>query len=137
MAVIAEVVINAPERAKAIHISIRGKTPSGKNAVQITRTGRRYPNERFSKWKADAMRQIDRKWLAPVFPDGPLTVNISYTPGDLIRRDAPGIVDALFHVLEAAQVVADDAQFKNVVFKTMPLNREAPGVEIYIIEGMA
>lgn len=121
------------DAVKARHFAILGKTPSGKNAVQITRTGRRYPNERFQKWKGEALRQINRNWLNPLFT-GPVTALIRYTPGDMIRRDIPGIQDALFHVLEAALVVADDAQVKDLTFKTLPVDREHPGISVYIQE---
>lgn len=80
-------------------------------------------------WKADALHQIGHA-LQPF--TGPCWIDIDYYPGDRIRRDAPGIQDALFHVLEEAGIVLDDAQFKAVVYRERELTRKAPRCEVTI-----
>lgn len=115
-----------------------GKMQSGKNRVLITRTGHRYPTKRFAEWRDQMVAQAGRQTLGVargcyrgdverlgVFLD-PVRVVMRYTPGDLIRRDAPGVMDALWHVLERARVVADDALIQEVRYEQMPLDRTYP-----------
>ena len=87
---------------------ISGQCPSGKNAIIVTRTGHRYPSSRFSAWRNEAMVEINKqlKVLHPI--DYPVSVHIVYTAADRIRRDMPGIIDALWHVIEKCQIVTDD-----------------------------
>jgi hypothetical protein len=42
----------------SIQIILYGQLPSGKNAIKITRTGKRYPDQRFVLWRANAMAQL-------------------------------------------------------------------------------
>lgn len=63
-----------------------------------------------------------------------LCIEIHYAAGDLRRRDMPGMMDALFHVLERAQVVEDDAQIKEGHWYQLPLDRATPGVRVTIKE---
>lgn len=95
---------------------LAAQIPSGKNAVQITRTGKRYPNERFKAWRDAALAQIGD---ARSF-EGPVAMAVAYTPRDKIRRDVPGLLDALCHLIERAGIVHDDAQVKNVAWTTFP-----------------
>ena len=113
-----------------LRFTLPGTTPSGKNAVLITRTGQRYPAPRFKKWR-DSVMPI----LQPLASPGPLlsnnlSIEVLYWPGDLRRRDVPGMVDALFHVIEKAGIVRDDAQLKHVHFWTQELDRTNPRVEV-------
>jgi Holliday junction resolvase RusA-like endonuclease len=116
----------------AVVFEFAGKCKSGKNAVQITRQGRRYPNESFVKWRHHYGAQLGRQWgLKPPITEE-LKAVIRYTPGDRIRRDAPGIIDALFHLFEHFNIVADDAQFKAIDYAQQALNKTAPNVSVRI-----
>lgn len=120
------------DHSSAVVFTFLGKCKSGKNHMQITRTGHRYPTDSFVAWRCHYGKQLGAQWGLK----GPMTEQlkavIRYTPGDLIRRDAPGIIDALFHLLEHFNVVADDAQFKAVDYRQEPLNRTQPGVTMRI-----
>ncbi len=100
---------------RPISITLTGQMQSGKNRVMITRTGQRYPPARFKKWRDDMLKQIgpiDKPF------SGPVALSVNYVPGDNIRRDVPGMLDAICHLLERSGVVADDAQIKYVFWDT-------------------
>lgn len=113
---------------------VKGQLPSGKNAVQITRHGRRYPNKRFKAWRDAAIAHL----IDPARFDGPVSLTVDYTPGDRIRRDAPGLLDALCHLIEKVGIVQDDAQVKNVTWTTFPVQPGKPScfVSISPLKGM-
>lgn len=96
--------------------------PSGKNAVQITRTGKRYPGKRFKAWRDAAMESVRRSMAIrsahQISYEGPVGLWIDYVPGDRMRRDVPGLLDALCHLLEKSEIVDDDAQVKTVHWTT-------------------
>lgn len=114
---------------------------SGKNAVMVTRTGQRFPSKRFKDWRDVASIQLTRQLPKDVlryanlvaFPKPQrVSLAVRYWPGDLIRRDAPGMLDALCHLLERTQVVEDDAQIKSVQWEEQPLDRARPRVELVL-----
>lgn len=88
---------------------ITGQCPSGKNSVIVTRTGKRFPSKRFKEWREKAMKEL----LSQCIPDEPISrpvsVTVEYWASDNRRRDVPGILDALWHLLEKVKIVADDA----------------------------
>lgn len=120
-------------------VTLEGQMVSGKNSIIVTRTGQRFPSKRFKDWRDTASIQLTRQ-----LPKGNLryanlvafpkpervSLTVLYWPGDLIRRDAPGMLDALCHLLERTQVVEDDAQIKTVNWQEMDLDRARPRVEL-------
>ncbi|MDE2103689.1 MAG: hypothetical protein KGL39_41005 [Patescibacteria group bacterium] len=92
-----------------LHITISGQIRGGKNNIGITRTGRRYPNPDWAKWRhekiAEVHSQLPKHWV-PI--DFKVNVRIDYFAEDNRRRDQPAIYDSIFHVLEKAGVVKDD-----------------------------
>ena len=99
-------------------ILLNHQIPSGKNAVKINRKGQRYPDKKFVIWRAKALEAIGG--VAQAFP-GPVHMIVDYVPGDNIRRDAPGMLDALCHLIEKAGIVADDKQVKSLVWREYPV----------------
>ena len=106
-----------------VSFTLHGRMKSGKNHVQITRTGRRYPNKSFAIWRDKMLRQINYKG-EPL--QGRVGLSAWYTPGDRLRRDAPGIQDALLHLFEKAGILTDDAQIKQVTWWEGPVRKEDP-----------
>lgn len=102
---------------------LHGAVPGGKNAIKITRTGRRYPDQRFVLWRANALCQLPAR--RPLFK-GPVQLIVDYVPGDQRRRDMPGMLDALLHLLEKAGLVQDDAQVVSLLWTPFPMDRERP-----------
>ena len=123
---------------------LMGQIRGGKNNVQITRTGHRYPNPTFAKWRDEAVRQIREqvvnalrrpgKTMTALAATEPFLTrceaSIDYTPGDLKVRDVPAMMDALWSVLVKAGVLADDGLIREVVWREHPLDRKAPMVRI-------
>jgi Holliday junction resolvase RusA-like endonuclease len=96
-------------RRADLRIVFKGQVRGGKNNIIITRTGRRFPNKEWAKWRDEAVRSVLSQ-----LPKGfqtitePVSVRLDYVAGDKRRRDFPAICDAIWHVLEKAGVVADD-----------------------------
>ena len=109
-----------------LSITIRGKIRGGKNNIIITRTGRRFPNPEWAKWRDAAVIAVKKQ-----LPDSfkmicePVNVRLDYFAGDKRRRDMPAIIDAIFHVLEKAGVVEDDTLLW-VSKSTRSYNKENP-----------
>lgn len=104
-------------------ITLLGQLKSGKNRVLITRTGHRYPPKAFKDWREEMLSQIPPvRWPF----EGPVHMAVDYVPGDKIRRDVPGMLDALCHVIEKAGIVLDDAQVKSVTWLTLPVAPKQP-----------
>lgn len=118
-----------------------GQCPSGKNQVIITRTGKRFPNKRFKDWRELAVAQIKKQLVIKEPWDKPISVIIDYYPGDNRRRDVPGIIDALWHVLEKANIVTDDKHLggrdHTVVFNQFGVDKDNPRLEISLNVGRA
>lgn len=123
----------------SITLVLEGQCPSGKNAVIVTRTGHRYPSARFVEWRQDAINQLipqlrDIKKNLPI--TFPVTVEIDYTAKDRIRRDKPGIEDALWHLLEKMEVVSDDTFLggwgEDSIFHNHGVDKANAGVKIQI-----
>lgn len=120
---------------RSVRIVLNVQCKSGKNGVKTTRSGVRYPTPAFKTWRQFCLEAVEQQGHSGAKLDGELNCVINYTPGDLIRRDVPGMMDAIFHVLERAEVVLDDAKISNEVkWFRHPLDRKNPKVEIFLQE---
>jgi Holliday junction resolvase RusA-like endonuclease len=96
-------------RGTGLVLHIKGQIRGGKNSVQTTKTGHRYPNKMWAKWRDEAVKSV--KAQLPAYFE---TINVhqpvrlTYLAGDKRRRDQPAIIDAVWHVLEKAGVISDD-----------------------------
>jgi Holliday junction resolvase RusA-like endonuclease len=122
-----------------MHLLIKGQCPSGKNAVIITRKGRRFPSERFEAWRELALWELKPQLRGLTLPiTEPVSVRIFYWASSHQRRDVPGILDALWHLLEKAGVVDDDRRLggegKTTTFTFVCIDKENPRVSIEIFE---
>lgn len=124
--------------SKNLKLTLEGQCPSGKNAIVITRTGHRFPQKRFKEWRDSALEQIESQIKIPPKIAHPVNVIVHYWAQNRIRRDTPGIEDALWHVLEKAGIVEDDrwlgAEGCVKVFVNHGIDKENPRVEIIINE---
>ena len=126
-----------------IKFLLTGQLPSGKNQQQLAMVrGRimKFPNKRFKEWRAAATQQLIMQAPLPFRTfTKPLEIRVNYWAGDLIKRDATGLLDALFHLFELAPtelspVVKDDCLFHGVVWTYCGLDRANPRAEIEITE---
>ncbi len=118
-----------------ISFTVSGQCPSGKNAVVVTRTGHRFPSKRFKLWRTEALAEL--KGQIPkdfVTITGPCYVKIDYVAKDRRRRDAPGIIDALWHLCEKAELVKDDSLLggkgTSILFTNYGIDKKNPRVSV-------
>jgi len=111
-----------------IRFSLTAPLPSGKNQVGIAwRNGKviRYPNKRFVQWREQAGKELLAQVKNRMPLMGTLHMSVSYWPPDRVRRDVPGMLDALFHLLEHCWIVKDDSQISDVQWVSEPYVRPA------------
>lgn len=137
--------VQAP--AAAFAFTLEGQMPSGKGQIKtavINGRMMKYPNPRFKAWRKEALRQLGNQRGRWQTLRERATVYVHYTPGDLITRDVPGIMDALCHLLEHCPVcrkknkacgipiVQNDSLLKNWVWAEMPIDRKRPRIVVQI-----
>lgn len=115
-----------------MNFEIKGQIKSGKNGMQTTRNGFHYPLKSFKDWRQGVEEQILVQVGKPKTIEGVCKAVFDYFPGDLRRRDVPGMIDALFHVFERYGLVKDDSLIKDVIWNTHPLDRGDPRVLVEI-----
>ena len=118
--------------------TLTGQIPSGKNAVKINpRTGGHYPDKRFKLWREDATHQLMQQNAQtggnPYF-NKPCVVHVGYWAGDKRRRDVPGMMDALCHLLEHCCIVEDDSLLEDWHWLKMHVSTQSPQVKMIIEE---
>lgn len=127
---------------------LEGQMPSGKGQIRTQILGgrlHRFPQKRFTDWRGAAWAQLDRQRGAWPTLRTPALVTVRYFKGDLLRRDTPGIMDALCHLLEWCPVhgkkkaprcpfpfVADDSLLEAWSWGRPILDRENPRLELTI-----
>lgn len=118
-----------------IYFEYRGKMVSGKNQIKTLWVhGRmlKVPNSNFKRWRREFQSQIFAQRFGKKMPlpfAGPVRLVANYYPGDLLRRDLTGVLDAFQHAVEIKNggvLVHDDAQFKDVHITEMALDRGNP-----------
>ncbi len=135
--------------SKILRAVLVGQHPSGKNQIQMSAPAagviRRYPQKSFEAWRSSAYSQLDRQRGAWKKLTTKARVTVKYTPGDLIGRDVPGMMDALWHLLEWCPLhgrkkaprcplpfVENDKLLVSTSWEEMPLDRERPRLELTI-----
>ena len=111
-------------------LHLTGQIRGGKNNVIVTRSGRRFPNPVFAKWRDSMMKQID-KVDCEVFST-PTRITVQYWHGDLLRRDVDALLGGIFHLLERSGIVKDDTLFKEAHWLPMGLDRKNPRATVQI-----
>ena len=108
-----------------------GQLPSGKGQIRkVFRGGKliHYPQARFTRWRADACKQLIGQFQETITYRG--SMDVQYTPGDLKTRDVSGLLDALFHLFGYAGVIKDDGLIREVHWREHPLDRKGPMVRV-------
>lgn len=115
-----------------IHIPL--ETPSKKNSrVVDRRTGRTFPNKRYTEWHKAAALYV-RRQNAHSMDGGPFVLYLEFTHGDRVRRDSDNGVSSILDLLVDCGVLPDDNWM--VVSKINVSNlydKGNPGVHISII----
>jgi len=125
----------APRDADVPRLVLRlsGQLRGGKNAIGVTKSGRHYAKAPFKRWRAEMMAQINAQGCGGILISTPTNVRIDYVAGDRKRRDQTGIFDALFHLLEHAQIIADDSLLW-VTQSSRSYDKAAPGCTITFLD---
>jgi Holliday junction resolvase RusA-like endonuclease len=103
-----------------ISLRLTDQIPSGKNCLIVRRDGRRVPRARFRLWRDDAVRELAiqvMRYRQRLPLRVPVHIEAIYAPQDRRRRDLPGMLDAVCHVLERAGIIEDDAQVTSLVWR--------------------
>ena len=122
--------------AVAVEFHLSGQVRGGKNNMVVTRSGGHFPRKLFKNWRDDACIQIaaqlpgDFDFASAYFTE-PVSAIIIHRASDRGRHDIPAILDALFHVLERAGIVADDSLIKQLSYGEI-YSKENPGADIVL-----
>lgn len=83
-------------------------TPSKKNSrVTDTRTGRTFPNKKFTEWHKAAVLWMRTHYRCDRI-EGPVNVRLSFVHPTLRRKDADNGTSSIFDLLVDVGVLADD-----------------------------
>lgn len=114
-----------------LHIPL--ETPSKKNSrVVDRRTGRTFPNKRYTEWHKAAALYVRQQHAHPI-DEGPFVIYMEFTHGDKIRRDSDNGVSSILDLLVDCGILPDDNWM--VVSKINVSNlydKGNPGVQISI-----
>jgi len=111
-------------------LRLKGQVRGGKNNMGRTKTGKSYPKKLFADWRAEAIRQIRAQLPSGWTPIAlPCNVRLDYVAEDRRRHDMPAVLDAIWHALERAGVVADDTLLW-VTQSSRSYDKAEPGVTI-------
>lgn len=133
------------DQVPGLRLELHGQLPSGKNQVGIQyeppvvplapATVRHHPNARFERWRRDAERQLLMQiglWRTALPIAVPMLMYLWYWPGDRRTRDRSGMLDALFHLLEHAGIIANDRLIEDPLWRTMPWDKKHPRAVIVL-----
>lgn len=97
-----------------IDFEIQGETPSKKNSRINTRSGRSFPNKRYTEWHKNAMNEL----FAEVFnlrneekaklPIKQCKIKLTFIHGDLRKRDSDNGTSSIFDTLKDSGIITDD-----------------------------
>ena len=119
---------------KTLSLTIVGQLKSGKNGMQVTRSGHHYPKPGWAAWRDATILFISAQNRPKVAFDSRCRADVRYWSGDARRRDVPGMIDAICHCLERSGTVKDDSLLVSWKWDFMGLDREHPKAEIVITE---
>ena len=87
---------------------IEGETPAKKNSKIITRDKRLLPSKRYHDWHENAYIQL----MCQTRPGSPIAepveVELTFTHGDLRRRDSDNGTSSIMDLLTDAHILQDD-----------------------------
>jgi Holliday junction resolvase RusA-like endonuclease len=132
--------VKNPSSKKEIILLINGQIKGGKNNMKMTKSGRHYPSPEYEAWRDDVLWQL-KPQLKPFKEFLPITTPVSiivnYFAENKHRRDAPAIIDSLWHVLEKSGIVKDDCllggEGQGVTFNFLGIDKYRPRAEIVFL----
>ena len=108
------------------------ETPSKKNSRVVNRrTGRSFPNKRFTNWHKDAVLWLRSHYDCGTM-EGPVEVSLMFTHPTRCRKDADNGTNSIFDLLVDVGILPDDCW--TVVMEHHVKNRYKKGVALVEIE---
>lgn len=92
-------------------ITLQGETPSKKNSRINTRSGRSFPNQRYTKWHDGVVSELNYLLLTKQiqsFKDVKVKLEVTFYHGDLVRRDSDNQLSSILDTLVDAKILEDD-----------------------------
>lgn len=95
-------------------LTLHSETPAKKNSRITLPNGRTIPSKQYRSWHGGAMSEIELQMMCkrgeqmkiPI--DYPISITISFTHGDLRRRDSDNSVSSILDLLQDCGILADD-----------------------------
>lgn len=95
-------------------LTLHSETPAKKNSRITLPNGRTIPSKQYRQWHGGAMSEIEIQMMCkrgeqlktPI--DYPIGITISFTHGDLRRRDSDNSVSSILDLLQDSGILADD-----------------------------
>lgn len=92
---------------------LSGETPSKKNSRINTRSGRSFPNKRYTMWHDKAIQELyllrQANKIAPLSEDKRISITFTFFHGDLKRRDSDNQCSSVLDTLIDAGIIPDDS----------------------------
>ena len=117
-------------------LSLPLEIPSKKNSRINTRSGRSFPNRKYTEWHDKAVLILRQQILPPKPIDAPVVVSVAITRGDNRRRDLDNALGSIMDLLQDVGVLADDKDDVVRVLRAekMGVEKNAPKCIIRIID---
>lgn len=95
-------------------LTLHSETPAKKNSRITLPDGRTIPSKQYRQWHGGAMSEIELQMMCkrgeqletPI--DFPISVTISFTHGNLKRRDSDNSMSSILDLLQDSGILADD-----------------------------
>jgi len=114
--------------------TITGETPAKKNANKVNfKTRKTYKNKHFIYWHCSALAQLMncKKPIKPI--NEPVSIHLTFTHGDLRRRDSDNGCSSIMDLLTDANILLDDKwQIVKEISITNLYEKNKPQCEITI-----
>lgn len=91
-----------------IQFIIDGETPAKKNSRINTRSGRSFPSKRYTEWHKNAVFQLVHQTRNILQINKPCRISLTFTHGDLIKRDSDNGTSSILDLLKDCGVLEDD-----------------------------
>lgn len=118
-----------------MHLTIQGETPAKKNSRITLRNGMTIPSKRYQEWHRKAVTEIKGQIPTPSPYNKAIKICMTFTHGDLRRRDSDNGCSSVLDLLTDAGIIQDDNwQIVQEIAIFNRFEKNFPKVEIEIVE---
>jgi len=119
-----------------ISLTLLGRIPSKKNSrVTNTRTGRTFPNARYTKWHKDASNQLKEGYVWVECLQKVKKVELVFIMPDKRKCDLTNKAESVMDLLVDNNILEDDNWYvvPELIISCKEVNKEKAGVRIKIV----